>query len=201
LKVGKEKRVEPSSLQAEAREVLAAARAISAENLVVGSVGNVSRRVGDIVIVTPTRIGYPQMTVDDLVLVSMSGEPLLSGQSPSQELPLHLAVYRRRQDVGAVIHTHSPHATAWSFLAEPLLPQTEENAYYEIGTVQTSSPAPPGSKELAANAAEGLADSAALLLGDHGVLAAGPTVENALDIARVVERQAQIAWLLRTRLV
>ena len=191
-----ETRLGASALRAGREEVLAAARAISAERLVVGSVGNVSLRLGDTVIVTPTRVPYSRMTPDDLVPVTVAGTSLGSGQRPSRELALHLGVYRDRPDVGAVIHTHSPHATAWSFLGEPL-PSTEEGDYYEIGPVMTSPPAPSGSDELASAAARCLAGSAAVLLGQHGVLAAAPTLDRCLDVARVIEHQAQIAWLLR----
>ncbi|HEY0279146.1 MAG TPA: class II aldolase/adducin family protein [Solirubrobacterales bacterium] len=177
--------------------VLRVAKAMSAEGLVVGSVGNVSCRCGEAIIVTPTRLPYSRMGVDDLVTVSASGETLDGKHRPSRELPLHLALYRRRPDIGAVVHTHSPHATAWSFLDSPLLPETEENHYYGIGPVRTTIVAAPGSADLATDAAERLGDSAAVLLGRHGVLAAAADPAAALEIAQVVERQAQIAWILR----
>lgn len=177
-------------------EVLAAARAIHGEGLVVGSVGNVSVRAEEKVIITPTRVPYKHMDVADLVRVTLDGRPLDSHRQPSRELRVHLAIYRRRADAGAVVHTHSVHATAWSYLGEPL-PRTEESEYYEIGPVRTCSPAPSGSIELAADAAACLADSAAVLLGSHGVLAVAPDLDRALDVARVVEHQAHIAWLLR----
>jgi L-fuculose-phosphate aldolase len=177
-------------------EVLAGARTMLREGLVVGMVGNLSRRVRDRILITPSRVPYLRMERDDLVLVDPDGAPQGPGR-PSIELALHLAVYRRRSEVGAVVHTHSPQATAWSFLGEPLLPVTEENRYYGIGPVRTSPPARSGSAELAAAAAETQGDSAAVLLGEHGVLATGPSVEAALDVARVVERQAEIAWILR----
>jgi L-fuculose-phosphate aldolase len=177
------------------QDLLNTARSIFDKDLVVGTVGNVSLRVGDEVIITPSRVPYSEMEASDLVRVSLSGEPLEGGR-PSQELPLHLAVYRRRPDLRALLHTHSPHATAWSFLAEPLLPVTEENGYYGIGDVLTSPPAPSGSTQLAEAAAKTLGESLAVLLGRHGVLAAGTNLAEALDVALVVERQAQIALLL-----
>lgn len=177
-------------------EVLAGARAMLREGLVVGMVGNLSRRLGDRVLITPSRVPYERMGHEDLAVVDLEGNTLDGGR-PSTELPLHLAIYRHRPDAGAVVHTHSPHATAWSFLGEPLVPETEENRYYGIGAVRTSPPAPPGSEELAAGVAETQGAASAVLLGRHGVLACGPSVEAALDVARVVERQAEIAWILR----
>jgi L-ribulose-5-phosphate 4-epimerase len=183
--------------EARKEAVLLVAKAMSAEGLVVGSVGNVSCRWGDAVIVTPTRLPYSRMGLDDLVTVSSSGDTVEGRHAPSRELQLHLALYRGRPDIGAVVHTHSPHATAWSFLDSPLLPETEENHYYDIGQVRTTITAAAGSPELARDVAEQLGDSAAVLLGRHGVLAAAADPEAALEVARVVERQAQIAWILR----
>lgn len=177
--------------------VIAAARKMAAERLVVGTVGNVSCRRGERILITPTRRGYEDLRAADLAETDLSGRRIGGPHPPSRELPLHLAVYGRRDDAMAIVHTHSPHATAWSFLGETLSPDTEDNAYHGIGTVRTSPPAPPGSAALATVATEALGDSATVLLGRHGILAVGSSPEHALEIARVVEHQAQIAWILR----
>lgn len=175
--------------------VIAAARSLVERGAVVGSVGNVSARVGAGFIVTPSRCPYERIEVADLAHV-LDGEatgPL----PPSREWRLHSAVYDARPDAGAVVHTHSPQATAWSFLGEDLAPELEDNEYYETGPIHTAPPAPSGSVELAAGAARTLGRSRAVLLGRHGVLAIGASPEQAVLIAAVVERQAQVAWLLR----
>lgn len=180
------------------RAILAAGRSLVAENLVIGTVGNVSARCGNELRITPTRHPYETMRRRDLVRIdTTTGQPLSTDARPSRELPLHLAVYRARPDVAAVIHTHSPHATAWSFLDQPLEPALEDLAYYGIGQIRTAAPAPPGSNELAHNVSRALGTSNAVLLGEHGVLATGRTVDEALNAARVVEHQAQVAWLVR----
>lgn len=180
------------------RAVLAAGRSLVTDGLVVGTVGNVSARLGSELRITPTRRAYETMRRRDLVRVDTdSGRPLSAGAQPSRELPLHLAVYRARPDVAAVIHTHSPHATAWSFLDLPLEPALEDLAYYGIGEIRTAPPAPAGSEELAHNVSRALGRSNAVLLGHHGVLTTGGSVEEALNAARVVEHQAQVAWLVR----
>jgi L-fuculose-phosphate aldolase len=179
------------------RHVLQAGRALAAEGLVVGSTGNASARLDDGLIITPTRVRYPRMTRRDLVHLTLDGRRVRGRRAPSTEIPLHLAIYLGRPDVGAIVHTHSPHATAWSFLDAPLEPATEEVAYFAIGPVRTSIPAPSGTPELAVAAARTLADGAAVLLGGHGVIAVGATLDDALDVARAVEHQAHVAWLLR----
>jgi L-fuculose-phosphate aldolase len=176
---------------------VAVARALEAEGLVVGTVGNVSARDGATLLITPTRAPYDRMRRRDLARVDVaSGEPA-RGAVPSRELPLHLAVYRARPDVGAVVHTHSIAATAWSFLDEPLGPELEDLAYHAIDPVRTAAAAAPGSAELASGAVAALGSGSAVLLGRHGLLAVGDTPERALLVARVLERQAQIGWLLR----
>ncbi len=184
--------------RARERAVIAAGRALVSEGLVVGTVGNVSARHGDELRITPTRTSYETMRRRDLVRVNAaSGRPLSAAATPSRELPLHLAVYRARPDVAAVVHTHSPHATAWSFLDRPLEPALEDLDYYGIGAIRTAAPAPPGSDELAHNVSRALGSSNAVLLGDHGVLTTGRSVDDALLTARVVEHHARIAWLVR----
>ncbi|MFA4930061.1 MAG: class II aldolase/adducin family protein [Patulibacter sp.] len=180
------------------RAVLTAGRTLVAEGLVIGTVGNVSARHGRELRITPTRRAYETMRRRDLVRVdSDSGLPLTADAHPSRELPLHLAVYRARPDVAAVIHTHSPYATAWSFLDAPLEPALEDLDYFGIGPVRTAAAAPPGSDALAANVSQALGGSNAVLLGHHGVLTTGRSVDEALVAARVVEHQARIAWLVR----
>lgn len=179
------------------RRIVAVARALEAEGLVVGTVGNVSARAAAALLITPTRAPYARMRPRDLSWVDIGSGVPAAGAVPSRELPLHLAVYRARPDVGAVVHTHSVAATAWSFLDEPLGPELEDLAYHGIDPVRTAPPAAPGSAELARGAVAALGSGSAVLLGRHGLLTTGDTPERALLVARVLERQAQIGWLLR----
>jgi L-fuculose-phosphate aldolase len=179
------------------RRVIAVARTLESDGLVVGTVGNVSARDGAALLITPTRAPYARMRRRELARVDVaSGEPG-RGAVPSRELPVHLAVYRARPDVRAVVHTHSVAATAWSFLDEPLGPELEDLAYHGIAPVRTAPAAAPGSVELASGAVAALGSGSAVLLGRHGLLTVGDTPERALLVARVLERQAQIGWLLR----
>lgn len=179
------------------REAVEVARVLEPEGLVVGTVGNVSVRTGPTLRITPSRTEYGSMRPRDLVAVDLrSGTTLRSG-TPSRELPLHLAVLRFRPDVGAVLHTHSVAATAWSFLDEPLRPELEDLAYHGIAPVRTAPHATAGTATLADHAARTLGGDAAVLLGRHGVLTVGATPRDALRTARIVERQARVAWLVR----
>ncbi|HEY1854227.1 MAG TPA: class II aldolase/adducin family protein [Solirubrobacterales bacterium] len=177
------------------REVVEVARELLRSGAVIGTLGNVSARRGDGFIVTPTRRDYRALQSEELVVIDEAGNA--SGGEPSLEWQLHAAAYAAGPEVGGVVHTHSPHATAWSFLGEELLPELEDNAYYRTGPIRTAALAVGGSAELAVAATEVLRGSRAALLAGHGVVATGATAGEAAVIAAVVERQAQVAWLLR----
>jgi L-fuculose-phosphate aldolase len=174
-----------------------AAREMLRLGLVSGTSGNASARDGDGVLITPAGLSYERMTEDDLVALGTDGEAAESQREPSSERRVHLAIYAARLDVGAVVHTHSVHATAWSFLDEPLDTGTEELEAAAGGEVLTARFAPTGTDEIAAAAVEALGDRRAVLLARHGVVAVGETPAAALGTCVALERQAQIAWLLR----
>ena len=178
-------------------EVVAAGREMLRLGLVAGTSGNVSARDRDRVLITPSGLPYAEMEEDDVVALSLEGAVLDGTREPSSERRVHLAVYAARPDAGALVHSHSVHATAWSFLGEPLDTGTEELEHAAGGAVLTAAFAPTGSDELATAAVEALGDRRAVLLGLHGVLAVADTPAAALDVCVAVERQAQIALLLR----
>jgi L-fuculose-phosphate aldolase len=178
-------------------DVVDAAREMLRLGLVTGTAGNVSARDGDSVLITPAASPYEQMTEDDLVSIGPDGEPADGDGEPSSEWRVHLAIYAARTDVEAIVHTHSVHATAWSFSGEPLDTGTEELEAASGGPVLTAPFAPTGSDEIAAAAANALGDRRAVLLGRHGVVGVGATAAEALATCVVVERQAQLALLLR----
>jgi len=182
-----------------ARAIAAAAQAMHREGLVVATTGNVSARDGELIVrITPTGLPYEEMMAEDVVTLERSGWHSPRGREPSSEYRMHLAIYRAREDVHAIVHTHSAHATAWSFLGEELTTGTEDLEHYVGGAVRTSRYEPTGTDEIGEAAVEALGDRRAALLARHGVVGVGETLQQALDAARVVERQAQIAWLLRS---
>jgi L-fuculose-phosphate aldolase len=177
--------------------VVEAAREMLRLGLVTGTSGNVSARDGDSVLITPAALAYEAMSEEDVVELGADGEAVENDAGPSSERRVHMAIYAARPDVAAIVHTHSVHATAWSFLDEPLDTGTEELEAAVGGPVLTAPFAATGSDEIAVAAAEALGERGAVLLGRHGVVAVGASPAAALAAAVVVERQAQMAWLLR----
>jgi L-fuculose-phosphate aldolase len=165
--------------------------------LVVGTAGNVSAREGELVHITPRALPYEGMSEGDVVTLSLAGEVVEGGQEPSSERRVHLAIYAARPEIMAIVHTHSVHATAWSFLGGPLDNGTEELELVAGGPVRTAAQAAPGSDAIAQAAVEALEGRRAALLARHGVLGLGESPARALDVCAVVEQQAELAWLLR----
>jgi L-fuculose-phosphate aldolase len=186
----------PSSVGLLKLEIVRAARRLLDLQLVIGTTGNVSARAGDVIWITPTRTPYETMRPEQLTPVDAVGGRNLGTGRPSGELPLHLEAYGARSDIGAVVHTHSPYATAWSYLDRQLEPETDDLAYYQVGRVFTAPVAPAGSEELARGAAMRLRHANAVLLAGHGVVTVADTVDLAVVRAQIVEHVARVAWLV-----
>jgi len=174
------------------KELIAAARAILSGGLVRGTQGNLSTRDGDgRVLITPAGMPYDALDPADLVVLDRDGEVVDGRNAPSSERRVHLAIYSARDDVRAIVHTHSPRAVRWSDLGEPLP--------FDSGALPTASYALTGTDELATNAVGALGDAPAVLLAGHGVVAVGTTIEEAREIAERVESAAGEAWQHRDR--
>ncbi|MEU6258262.1 class II aldolase/adducin family protein [Streptomyces sp. NPDC047043] len=179
-----------SAEEAQAWQALVAtARRTVADGLVVGTSGNVSVRVGDTVLVTPSGLPYDRLAPDDVTGVDLDGRQVLGTLVPTSELPMHLAVYRTT-DARAVVHTHAVHATAVSTLV-PELPAIHYMAGALGGPVRVAPYAAYGTDELAENMLHALADRTACLLQNHGTMAYGTTLDQAYD------RTAQLEWMCR----
>ncbi|MCF1650605.1 class II aldolase/adducin family protein, partial [Streptomyces indiaensis] len=165
------------------------ARRTVTEGLVVGTSGNVSVRVGDTVLVTPSGVPYDRLTPEDVTGVGLDGRQVLGTLVPTSELPMHLAVYRTT-DALAVVHTHAVHATAVSTLVTEL-PLIHYMAAALGGPVRVAPYATYGSDELAENMLHALTDRSGCLLQNHGTLTHGATLAQAYD------RTAQLEWMCR----
>lgn len=171
-------------------QVADAAVALAAQGLNVGTAGNVSVRVGEkLVAITPSGVAAAELAVaPELVAVhALDGSVVDDPLPASSELPLHLAVYAAT-DVAAVVHTHSPAATALSLLVTEVPPVH----YYaaDLGNpIRVVPYAPFGSDELADSVAAALGGASAALLAHHGAVTTGPYLTTALD------RAATLEWL------
>ncbi|GAA2317776.1 class II aldolase/adducin family protein [Streptomyces caniferus] len=170
-------------------ELVATARRTVTDGLVVGTSGNVSRRIKDLVLVTPSGVPYDRLGPGDTTAVDLEGRQIIGTLRPTSELPMHLAVYRSTT-AGAVVHTHAPYATAVSTLV-PELPPVHYMTAALGGPVRVAPYALYGSDELAANMLDALRDRTGCLLRNHGTLTYGDSLDQALD------RTAQLEWMCR----
>ena len=175
-------------------EVVNTARIIYREGLVFETWGNVSARpTENEVVITPNGIPYEKLTFVDIVTVNLAGQAEEGKWKPSTELPLHLAIYRQRKDIKAIVHTHSSCALAFAVSRQDIPVVLEEQAQIVGGPVKVADYALPGSVELAENALKILGkDGGAVLLANHGLVGIGEDLSTALQICRIIERSARI---------
>ncbi|MCB0895189.1 MAG: class II aldolase/adducin family protein [Nocardioides sp.] len=166
-------------------EVAAAARRLAAEGLLVGTAGNVSARDGDRVAVTATGVVLGECTADDVTLVSVAGEVLEGALVPTSELGLHLGVHAG-SDVGAVVHTHAPYSTAVACVLDEL-PVLHYQQLLLGGAVRVAPYATFGTPELAAGVLAALDGRHAALMANHGSVAVGASLEQAVERALLLE--------------
>ena len=167
------------------------------QGLVSGSSGNASMRVSgdrrvDHVLITPMGRPYRQMGPNDLLVVDLRGDPVEGELMPSSETALHLELYRTRQDIGAILHTHSVYASVSAVAGLEIPPLVDEMVLSIGGAVPVAEYAFPTSEELARNTRDALGDRNAVLLRNHGAVGVGRTPQEALDVCQLVERAAQI---------
>ncbi|QSW99781.1 class II aldolase/adducin family protein [Haloterrigena alkaliphila] len=185
-------------LESERRAVVDHAPDLAA--LTPGRTGNLSVRdgnTGDAFAVTPTGVPYDSFDAADVPVVGVDGDQRGGEMAPSSEVPMHAAIYRR-EDVGAIVHTHSPWSTAMAVAHEPLPP-----IHYMIVAVGKSVPvaeyAPYGTDELAANIVSAMddADATATFIENHGLVVTASDIETALENTHHVESLARL--YLQTR--
>ncbi|UKY49432.1 class II aldolase/adducin family protein [Streptomyces inhibens] len=179
----------PDRLAAAWSELVATARRTVADGLVVGTSGNVSRRLRDLILVTPSGVPYDRLGPADTTAVDLEGHQIIGSLRPTSELPMHLTVYHHTTAT-AVVHTHAPHATAVSTLVREL-PPIHYMAAALGGPVRVAPYALYGSDELAAHMLDALRDRTGALLQNHGTIAYGDSLDQALD------RTAQLEWMCR----
>lgn len=173
----------------DAREaIVTTCRELARAGLVVGTAGNVSVREGDLVAVTPSGVRYAGLTPELVGVHRVDGAAVEAPLAPTSELPLHLAIYADRPEAGAVVHTHSPAATALSALADEV-PAVHYYAAMFGGPVRVAPYATYGTEALARNAVHALRDRTGCLLGNHGAITVGP------DLVTAHEASAYLEWL------
>jgi len=155
--------------------------------------GNVSMRLEDRFLITPSQQSKEDMIEDMIIELDADGNILNPSvkYKPSSEVRMHLEVYRLRPDVNAVVHCHSAHATAYAVAGKPIRTQALTEMLLIFGEIPVVPYGTPGTERIFAGFKEHLAYNNAVLLANHGVLAVGDTLMKAYSIAEAVEKLAQ----------
>lgn len=173
-------------------ELIRGGRYLVAQGWVLGRGGNLSARIGETVHVTARGAALDRLTADDFVAVSLSTTHVMGNGRPSSELPMHLAAYAANAGTRVVIHAHPPSAIACGVVGLALPALTPDFFIYLGDQVALLPYLQPGSQALCTAVATGLTASSALLLQNHGMLAVGRHVDEALLRTGLVEETARI---------
>ena len=182
-------------LEKEREELTYWGRELVARGLVKGSGGNLSAIDSSRtqIVLTPSAIPYDRMQASDMVVCDLAGRVVEGRWKPSSELNIHIALYARRPDVGAVVHTHSAYATTLACLHRDI-----PAVHYLIGFAGSRVPLAPyatvGSVALAENAADTIGECNAVLLANHGLVAVGSDLAAAFNTADAIEFVARMYY-------
>ncbi|HPI99036.1 MAG TPA: class II aldolase/adducin family protein [Synergistales bacterium] len=180
------------------KDIILFGRKLVERKLTVGTGGNLSFfvRDRDIVLVTPSGIDYFDMEPRDIVMTSPEGNMINSSRKPTTELDLHLALYRLRPDIQAVIHSHSVFATTVACLG------WEIPAFsYLVALIGDRVPLAPyctfGSRALAEKVSSSLGSYNGILMENHGQIAVGKDLSHAFNVAETIEFLSELYWRSR----
>jgi L-fuculose-phosphate aldolase len=182
-------------------ELIAVCQKLAEKDLITATDGNVSCKVGeDSLLVTPSGKPKARLKPIDLLLLNLRGEILAGREKPSNEIRMHLEVYRRREDVGAVVHAHPPMLTAFTLAGIPFMADALPEVWLTFGPVPTAPYATPSTEEVPEAIAPYLEGHQAILLDRHGSLTLGRSLDEAYLRLEKLEHAARtlfFAQLLR----
>ncbi len=159
--------------------------------------GNLSIKLGEnLFLVKPSGIALYDLREHDLLVADDSGKIVEGSGKPTKEIGTHLSIYRVRRDIGGVVHYHPPFATAYAVCARPI-PLLTVHAERILGAIPVIPPGSEGSEKLASLVYETFSTPLVkvALLSGHGILVAGANLNEAQNLAELVEESAKIAYL------
>ena len=185
-----------SRWQEEKHIVLEAARQLPARGLVVGTAGNLSLRLPadsgrELLAVTPSARYYDTLAAEDIQVVDFAARPVEGDLPPSIETKLHIGIYRARPAAGAVVHTHSVYASALAVAGRGIPAVLEDQVAFLGGDIRVAGAAPAGSDEEVERIIAALEGRSAALLPNHGAVALGRDMREAVTAAEILEKTAQ----------
>jgi L-fuculose-phosphate aldolase len=180
------------------RDIVAVCQRLYQRGFIAGTEGNVSALEGpDRLWITPSGHHKGFLQPADLLLIDLQGQVLFGNGRPSSETPMHLALYRCRPDIRAVVHAHPPLATALTVAGYRLEPPLLPEAVVALGEVPTIPYQMPTTWQFANDVGAAMRQAEAALLENHGSVAVGSSLQAAFNKMEIVERAAQILYLAK----
>jgi L-fuculose-phosphate aldolase len=175
-------------------EVIEAGKYMSNSALAVGTWGNISCRLPErnLMAITPSGMDYNTLEPGDIVIMDLEGNCIDSCRKASTEQPLHRAIYRAKEDINAVVHTHSVYATAMAVARKPIPGSIEDLVQIVGGDVRVAQYSLPGTPELGQYVVKAMEGRNGVLLANHGVVGAAGDLKQALTICQIIEKSAHI---------
>jgi len=173
------------------QEILAAAQSFLSKGLCVGRSGNLSARTDEGYLITPSGVFYDELTAAMILELDREGNKLQGDLTRSSEWRIHRDIYLERQEVNSIVHVHSPYATAVACTRRSIPAFHYEVALLGGDTIPCAEYATFGTEQLSGNALTALNERTACLLANHGQLALGENIKDAMNIAQIVEGLAR----------
>jgi len=164
--------------------------------LVTGHEGNLSLRTREGIYTTPSGRFKEDLRPEDIVLVDEEGK-VLEGGRPSSELPMHLAIYRARPDVRAVVHAHPPYTLALEITGHDFSEVHLVEAALFLGEIKLVPFAVPGTEEVPEKLAPFLSEGQIFVLSRHGAVTLGKSLDEALNLMCILEKVSRVVWLAK----
>ena len=181
------------------KEVYEANMKLKKEKLIIFTWGNVSGISSDrkYMVIKPSGVDYDLLSPDKMVVCDMDGNVIEGNLKPSSDYKTHLEIYKARNDVNAIVHTHSPYATGFAFSSKKI---KRLEGFGKITTpfLEEIDYLPPGSIKLAKNAAEAIGNEDVLILKHHGVICVADQLKEAANLAEFVEDIAKTQFITHT---
>jgi L-fuculose-phosphate aldolase len=185
-------------LKEEKKEIIRFGKKLIDSRLTTGTGGNLSifNRKEGLIAISPSGMDYLEMKLEDIVLINIEGEIIEGCRKPSSELDFHTMLYLKRDDINAIVHTHSVYATTLACLNWEIPP-----VHYLVGFSGNKVPLAPyatfGTRELSDNISKTIENYNAILLANHGLITIGVDLQSAFYAAEQIELVAQIYYQSR----
>ncbi len=165
------------------------------QKLTTTSGGNVSMRIGDIVLITASQTDKASIDESKIGIMSLSGKNLSESLKVSMEAQMHLAVYARRPDIKAIVHAHPVFATSFAVAGKEIKTNLAGESRAVLGVPVSAPYALMGSKDLAVSVADASMKGNVILMENHGILTVGYNLLQAYDRMEVVEAAAKMTFI------